>query len=589
MRSTTHYGQKGNSDHADVFLIRLETPPPVGLPPTTPFFRAAVSVGLIIAIRLKPEKLRTSLVVSAYFISPSGDGIPTVGQRLPACGGAYCAGRRNGASALCLRDPRRLTHRSHSSTSNNTRPPYVRKGLIMNDIATSEAAPANGSTRTRYYLRGRLAPVESERGAQELPVTGVLPPELNGRLFRNGPNPLPGEDPGHWFAGQGMLHGIRLRNGRAEWYRNRWVRTGALEGRQVYHADGSLDLTAGYANTNVIRHADRILALVENTLPYQVTPELDTVGPCDFGGRLTTGMTAHPKQDPVTGDLHFFGYGIKPPYLTYHRATPDGQLAESLQIAVPAATMMHDFAITEHHIVWLDLPVVLDRTLKRPMGFRWDDRHGARIGVMRQDGRGRVQWFEIEGCYMFHVGNAREDAHGNIVLDGLRYSRETFTELWDDMQGSYLPTDTPRMLGALPHRWTLSPATGRVSEQGLDDRPAEFPTLNDTRIGRPYRYQYAVDSHGILKYDLQTGASSYYDAGEDNGPDEAVFVPAADDDGEDAGWLLSIVTEHAAASRLDVLEATTMTRVAHVDLPYRVPAGFHGNWLPDTDTEDQPA
>lgn len=457
----------------------------------------------------------------------------------------------------------------------------------MNDIATSEQGRANGPTRTRYYLRGRMAPVESERDARELPVSGVLPPELNGRLFRNGPNPLPGEDPGHWFNGQGMIHGIRLHDGRAEWYRNRWVKTGALDGKPVVGPDGRLDLTAGRANTNVIRHADRILALVENALPHEVTPELDTLGPYDFDGRLTTAMTAHPKQDPVTGDLHFFGYGVLPPYLTYHRATADGKLAESLQITVPAATMMHDFAITEHHVVWLDLPVVLDRTLNRPMPFRWDDRHGSRIGVMRQDGTGQVRWFEIEDCYVFHVGNAHEDSAGRIVLDGLRYSRETFIELWDDMQGMFLPSDVPRMLGALPHRWTLDPATGRVQEQSLDDRPVEFPTINETRTGRPHRYQYTVNSHGILKYDLRTGENRYYDAGQDNGPDEAVFVPAPDDDCEDAGWLLSIVTDHATSSRLDVLDATDMTRVAHVDLPYRVPAGFHGNWLPDT--EDQPA
>ncbi|MFP5072363.1 carotenoid oxygenase family protein [Pseudonocardia nantongensis] len=61
-------------------------------------------------------------------------------------------------------------------------------------------------------------------------MTGSLPPELIGRYLRNGPNPLPGHDPGHWFAGAGMLHGIRLRDGRAEWYRNRWVGTRLLEG-----------------------------------------------------------------------------------------------------------------------------------------------------------------------------------------------------------------------------------------------------------------------------------------------------------------------------------------------------------------------
>lgn len=72
------------------------------------------------------------------------------------------------------------------------------------------------SSTVPMYLTGHLAPVADEIEGRDLPVTGVLPPELTGRYLRNGPNPLPGEDPGHWFAGHGMLHGVRLRDGRAE-------------------------------------------------------------------------------------------------------------------------------------------------------------------------------------------------------------------------------------------------------------------------------------------------------------------------------------------------------------------------------------
>ena len=188
-------------------------------------------------------------------------------------------------------------------------------------------------------------------------MTGSLPPELTGRYLRNGPNPLPGHDPAHWVAGAGMLHGIRLRDGRAEWYRNRWVRTRLLEGKPYIRPDGTFDLAVGPANTHVVEHAGRILALVESSFPYVVTPELETVGPDDLGGRLTTATTAHPKTDPVTGDLHFFGYGVLPPYLTYHRLSAGGELVTSAEIAVGAPTMMHDFAITDRHAVFLDLPM----------------------------------------------------------------------------------------------------------------------------------------------------------------------------------------------------------------------------------------
>ncbi|WP_232320017.1 carotenoid oxygenase family protein [Herbidospora daliensis] len=422
----------------------------------------------------------------------------------------------------------------------------------------------------KTYLEGQLAPVPDEIEAFDLPITGTLPPELTGRYFRNGPNPLPGQDPGHWFTGPGMIHGVRLRDGRAEWYRNRWVKT--KEG--VYVDDqGTFDLAVVPANTNVIRHDDRIYALVEAGLPYEMSPELDTIGPVDFGGRLTTAMTAHPKEDPVTGDLHFFGYGFFAPFLTYHRLSKDGVLVESREIPVPGPTMMHDFAITENHVVWLDLPVVFDLDLAfqaQGMPYRWDDHYGARIGYMRKTG-GPVTWVDVDPCYVFHVGNAREDAAGNIVLDAVRYSPGTFTGMWGHISGS--PNPAHEVIGSRLHRWTISGTTAR--EEQLDDRTIEFPTINDAHTGLPGRYVYAAGGDEIVKYDLTSGAVQTHEA---TGPGEAVFVPRGG--AEDDGWLVSLVfTDHG--SDLLVLDAQDLTHVASVHLPRRVPRGFHGHWLAD--------
>ncbi|WP_214410081.1 carotenoid oxygenase family protein [Sphaerisporangium fuscum] len=428
------------------------------------------------------------------------------------------------------------------------------------------------------YLSGTMAPVPDEIGAVDLKVTGTLPAELNGRYFRNGPNPLPGQDPGHWFTGPGMIHGIRLRDGRAEWYRNRWVRTRSFtEDARFIGPDGTIDLTAVTANTSVIRHADRILALVENGLPYEMTPELETVGPCDFGGRLTTAMTAHPKQDPVTGELHFFGYGFFAPYLTYHRLSASGELVESRVVDVPGPTMVHDFAITEHHVIWLDLPVVFDMDLVgRGMPYRWDDSYGARLGVMDRDGR--VSWYDVDPCYVFHVGNAREDAHGRIVLDAVRYSRSAFQALWPRIGGAADPAAETG--GTALHRWLIDPASGTVKEEPLDDRNVEFPTFNEDLLGRSSRYLYAVSEGAVVKYDTETGAGQVRDLGAH--PGEAIFVPASDARAEDDGWLMSIVTDEAGTgSELLVLDASMLEFVASVRLPRRVPAGFHGSWIAD--------
>lgn len=430
----------------------------------------------------------------------------------------------------------------------------------------------------------RYTPVPDEIVANDLSVTGTIPPELSGRYLRNGPNPLPGQRIPHGFLGDGMLHGVRLRDGRAEWYRNRWVRTAKLDGGQRRRPDGTWDLAVNNANTSVIRHADKILALCEAGLPYQVTPELDTVGPVDFHGRLHTAMTAHPKEDPVTGDLLMFGYGTRPPYLTYHRLTAAGELVESREIAVPGSTMMHDFAITEHHVVWLDLPVVFRQDLVgKTMPYQWDDHYGARIGVMPRTGDGAVTWFDVDPCYVFHVGNAHEDAAGRITLDAVRYAPGDFLDLWGTIGGAADPaTAAARQGGARLHRWTLDPATGTRTESTLDDHSVEFPTVHDGHVGHPNRYLYTVTESEIVKHDTNDGTARTHRLDPGRAPGEAVFVPAADGTAEDHGWLLSLVSDHTeAAADMLLLDAADLTVTATIHLPRRVPAGFHGSWLPD--------
>jgi carotenoid cleavage dioxygenase-like enzyme len=454
------------------------------------------------------------------------------------------------------------------------------------------------TTDAPRYLAGHLAPVPDEIDAVDLPVDGQLPPELNGRYLRNGPNPRPGEDPGHWFFGHGMIHGIRLREGRAEWYRNRWVRTGALAGRPFIGPDGTPDRTAVVANTHVLEHAGRLLALVENGFPYELTRELDTIGPCDFGGRLTTAMTAHPKTDPVTGDLHFFGYGAMPPHLTYHRLSAAGELVCSVEVPGPGPSMMHDFAITERHALFLDLPITFQiGLLGRGMPYAWDDGYPARIGVMELDRPGVVRWFPIEPGYVFHVGAAHTDARGRIVLDGCRYSAADTVAMWGGLGGTPTgPASAAAALGvARLHRWVINPIAGTVTESARDDRPVEFPTLDDRLVGRAARHLYTVSrtrcAAAVVHYD-EAGAVRAHELGPDVVAGDAVFVPAHDTATENEGWLLTITTRRdATASQLLVLDASDIAGppVATVTLPRGVPAGFHGSWVPDpSDAEEEP-
>jgi carotenoid cleavage dioxygenase len=436
-------------------------------------------------------------------------------------------------------------------------------------------------TELPFHLRGNYAPVESEITTFDLPVEGALPPELTGLYLRNGPNPKTGWSE-HWFLGDGMLHGVRLEKGRAAWYRNRWVRTRSFaEGLSFVREDGTVDRSVGVANTAVLAHAGRLYALVESSLPTEVTRELETVGTHDFGGRLTTAMTAHPKLCPRTGELHFFGYAFAPPFLTYHRADAAGNLVQSEVIEVPGPTMIHDFAITRERVVFMDLPVVFDPSgvAEGRFPYRWSDDYGARVGIMPRGGASAdVRWFEVEPCYVFHPMNASDDGDA-VVVDVARYR-----ELWRKDAGSFDP--------ARLHRWRLDLATGRASEQALDDRAIEFPRVDDRRVGLAHRFGWAVSSptsvvepSTLVKYDLASGKVEAHEFGAGCAPGEGVFAPASPRAGEDEGFVLAYVYDASRdGSELVVLDAGAFAGapVARIRLPRRVPFGFHGAWVPDS-------
>ena len=179
-----------------------------------------------------------------------------------------------------------------------------------------------------FWLRDNFAPTFEERTESDLKVIGQIPESLQGTLLRNGANPQSGES-AHWFLGNGMLHGVRIEAGQAKWYRNRYVKTPLYLKPDGDVMDGLGDMTMSAANTNVIQHAGKIMALEEGHWPFVVSNELETVGPNNYGGKLEGAMTAHPKICPETGELLAFSYGMTPPYLTYLRASASGELLQT--------------------------------------------------------------------------------------------------------------------------------------------------------------------------------------------------------------------------------------------------------------------
>ena len=368
------------------------------------------------------------------------------------------------------------------------------------------------------------------------------------------------------------------------------MRTKALAGADRMDAlTGTIDLTVGLANTHVVRHAGKILALEEGSLPNEISPELDTLGPYDYGGGLSTPFTAHPHVCAETGEMHFFGYElVSAPFVTYHVVDAAGTLVHSQVIDVPGPTMVHDFALSRNYAIFLDMPVVFDLELamQGTMPFEWRESYGARIGLLHRD-RARAgeqpRWFDVDLCYVFHIMNAWESDDGTTVhLDAGRHA-----SMWKGSPDAFEPSYL--------HRWSFDLTTGAVREEQLDDVSHGFPRIDDRRTGLLNRYGWVVgprpggdsamgSASNVLKYDLRTGERTAHDLGPSGSSGEPVFVPAHEGAGEDEGYLVTYVYDAANdSSSFVVLDAADMhaAPIATVPLPQRVPHGFHGSWFAD--------
>jgi 8'-apo-carotenoid 13,14-cleaving dioxygenase len=442
-------------------------------------------------------------------------------------------------------------------------------------------------TTANPYLEGPYAPVTEEMTAVDLPVEGTLPAELAGRYLRNGPNPLnanPSEH--HWFIGDGMVHGIRLRDGRAEWYRNRYVgseRTGSLLGRPIEGV--SFANGAGGPNTNVGGFAGKTWAMVEaGGTPVELSYELDSICVNGFGGTLQGPFTAHPKVDPATGEMHAMCYAPSQlfDHIQYVIVGTDGRVRSTTDIPM-GMSMVHDMSLTETYAIAYDFPVTVNLDLAfagSAFPFRWNPDYGSRIGLLPRAGTvADMVWIDAPICYSYHPMNAFDQADGTVVIDLCVYDR-----MFDqDIHGPF-NDNRPRL-----ERWVLNPALRTCSTTVVDASTQEFPRHHPKLTAQPYRYGYTVEvterGYGAtIKHDLQTGERSSFTYADGWGGGEPVFVPRDGATVEDDGWLMTFIHERdGQGAAFVVLDAQDVSRgpVATVTLPQRIPYGFHGNWVSD--------
>lgn len=446
------------------------------------------------------------------------------------------------------------------------------------------------------FLQGVYAPVAEEKTiTTQLRVDGEIPASLNGIMTRIGPNPMAVKNPKtyHWFMGDGMVHGLRLRDGQAIWYRNRYIGANSVQKRLSRPLiQGQQRGVHDVVNTNVVGHAGQLWAIVEGGgFPIGLDHELNSVKQGLFHSDVSAGFSAHPHCDPQTGELHAVCYdGITPNSLQYVVIDQAGQVRHQVQIPVQHGPMVHDCALTQKYVVVFDLPVTFSfKSLLKgnPLPYAWNNKHNARIGLLPRDAddASAIRWVDVEPCFSFHVCNAFDQPNGDTVIDLVVHERMFHRSV----NGPETEFDKVKF-----ERWTIAALHNSVTRRVISDTPQEFPRMDERLTSQPYQYAYSITTGGaldqanenqLLRHDVNTGEVTTHAYGFDKFTSEVVFVPKSPTSTEADGWLISYVHDlNCGESQVVILDSQKLGQApqAVIHLGAHVPMGFHASWVADT-------
>lgn len=448
-------------------------------------------------------------------------------------------------------------------------------------------------------------------------VEGKIPTDLRGTFFRNGPGRIQiGNDYfGHWFDGDGMVSAISFKDGKVH-YKNRYVRTPkylkeSQKGHIVFRGFGTmrhggtlgnlLRVPANPANTNIVYHGGKLLALYEGGRPFELDPEnLTTLGEYFYDGQLGMQNTfsAHGKVHPKTGYYYNFGIGVSgvgrhglKSKVDFYKVSPNGRMVKKAAFPVKGSMpFLHDFAITENYAVIVAGSIVMTDMFKCALGLHsiadsttFDYQQPAQVIVVDLNTMDEVERFEVEPMGVIHFGNAWEEKD-DIVFEFIRFDNFAGFEALKNIIAA------PKVEGAEFVRFVINRKRGSIRYESLDMINSEFPTWNINYMGLKNQFTYSVATlengtpsyfNGILKREHKTGKVLCHDFGPGKFTSEAIYIPAENAKAEDQGYVSSVVYDaDQDKSEIVVLNAKDLGDVARVKLSHHIPHGFHGFYTP---------
>lgn len=468
------------------------------------------------------------------------------------------------------------------------------------------------------YRTGAWRPNLTEYDAFDLEVlAGEIPRDLEGVYLRNTENPLfPSIGRYHPFDGDGMIHAVHFHDGRAD-YRNRFVATKGLAaeieaGRPLWaglmespakserEGWGARTRLKDASSTDVVVHRGTALSThYQCGDAYEMDPiTLEQRGPAKWGGRFPSdwGISAHAKADENTGELLFFTYSKKPPFMRYGVVDRTGEVVHYVPIPLPGPRLPHDMAFTENYAILCDFPLFWDAALleKNVHRLGYHPELGSRFAVIpRRGDSDSIRWFTASPTFVLHFMNAYEEGN-EIVLDG--YHEANPLPIPRASDGPYAAlmrmVDLDAMKTSL-RRWRFDLSTGTTKEETLDDRITEFPTINGRYWGRKNRYGYAMTGepgwflfNGVVKLDHATGARQAYAFPKGVFASESPMAPRIGSTAEDDGYLLTLVSDvpnDRSECRIFRAQDIHGGPIARLRLPERICSGTHSCWVASSD------